>query len=385
MAITLTIDDKVLEALKLAFPGYNTERALNKYVAVLEQLLFKALQHGQTPEQRKLNLFGLSMHDLAQKGGAIGGKKIRLHKWLKDNGLALVEPVITGSNISGKISACKLTSLVTLHNALTLPRGGLFEEMTDREIDILLGESEDEQSKLIALIYPDIDELDTREKINERFHVAEVDIESLKNYIVWLSTEAKHYSPSKKQAALRQARIILAVAQYFDGKYLQRKKPSPFGRTYYEGISVQSVNKDLRRAMLGNSWCYDIRSSVIAWKMGFATEYIAAKEPSADLRRTFSSTLNYLEDKQDYVATVRHYTFKSDSNCEPDFQKKLIKQALTAISFGARMTTKGWVDGSGQFQNPAIVDIIKNAGERDRFFNCPSMRSFISEQKRLDD
>lgn len=385
MTITLTIDDKVREALKQAFPGYKTERALNKYVAVLEQLLFKSLQIGQTPEQRKLKLFSMSTHDLAQKGGAIGSKKVRLHKWLKDNGLALVEPVMTGSNISGKISECKLTSLVTLQHALTMPTGGILEKMTDREIDLLLDESGGEQDKLIALMYPELELFETSRQIAEHYHIVDVDIESLKSYIVWVSTEAKQYNANKRATALRQARLILAVAQHLDGKFLQRKKPSPFGRTYYEGVSVQSVNKDLRRAMLGNSWSYDIRSSVISWKMGFAKAYMAAHDPNADLRRTFSSTLNYLEDKKDFVATVRHYTFKSDSNCDLDFQKKLIKQALTAISFGARTSQHGWIDESGQFQNPALVEILKNVEERNRFFNCPSIRSFIKEQKLLDD
>ena len=383
MTITLEVDNNVREALKQAFPTSDTERALDKYVGVLEELIFKALQHGRTPEQHKLKLYSLSTHDLAQRSGYV--KQIRLHKWLSENGWALVEPVITGSNISGKLSQCKLTSWVTLHNALNQPTGGAFENMTDRETDILLGEPEDQQAKLVSMIYPDMDELDTHEKINERFHVVEVDIESLKAYIVWLSTEAKHYNGSKKEASLRQARIILAIAQYFGGKFLQRKKSSPFGRTYYEGISVQSVNKELRRAMLGHCWSYDIRSSVIAWKMGFAKDCLHLMDPHADIRKEFSATLGYLEDKPDFMATVRHYIFKSDSHCEADLQKKIIKSALTAISFGARMSTKGWLDDDGQQHNPALVDIIKNADERDRFFNCPSMRAFIHEQKLLDD
>ena len=383
MTITLKVDESVREALKQAFPTSDVDKQLDKYLGVLKGLIFKALQLGQTPEQRKLNLYSISTHQLQNCGAWV--KQKRLHKWLADNGFALIEPVRKGSNLTGRISDCKLTAWLTLHNTMTTPTGEIFEEMTDREIDILLGESEDEQSKLIAMIYPDIDELDTQDKINERFHVAEIDIESLKNYIVWLSTEARHYNATKTATTLRQARIILAVAQHLDGKYLQRKKPSPFGRTYYEGISVQSVNKDLRRAMLGNCWCYDIRSSVISWKMGFAKEYIQASNPTADVRSLFSATICYLEDKQDFVTSLRSYTFKSDSHCEPDLQKKLIKQALTAISFGARMTTKGWLDESGQFHNPAIVDILKNAGERDRFFNCSVMRSFIKEQKFLDD
>ena len=63
------------------------------------------------------------------------------------------------------------------------------------------------------------------------------------------------------------ARTILAIASVMSGNYLQRKKPSAFGRLYYEGVSVQNINKELRRAVLGNCWEYDIRSSVVAWKM----------------------------------------------------------------------------------------------------------------------
>lgn len=383
MAITLKVDKRVREALKQAFPTSDIDKRLDKYLGVLEGLIFKALQRGQTPEQRKLNLYSISTHRLQNCSPYV--KQIRIHKWLADNGLALIEPVRQGSNLSGKISECKLTSWVTLHNSMTTPTGETFEAMTDREIDIVLAGSEDEHGKLIELVYPNIEALGTPKEISKHYHIVEIDIESLKNYIVWLSMEATKYNAAKKEAALRQARIILAVVQHLDGKFLQRKKPSPFGRTYYEGISVQSVNKDLRRAMLGNCWEYDIRSSVIAWKMGFAREYIANLDPHADVRRVFSATLCYLEDKEDFVAAVLHYTFKSGSNCAPDLQKKLIKQALTAISFGARMSSKGWIDGNGQFHNPAIVDIIKNSGERDRFFNCPSMRAFIHEQKLLDD
>ena len=35
-------------------------------------------------------------------------------------------------------------------------------------------------------------------------------------------------------------------------------------------------NRDLRRGFLGNCWVYDIRSSVIKWKMGFARDYLTS-------------------------------------------------------------------------------------------------------------
>jgi len=75
---------------------------------------------------------------------------------------------------------------------------------------------------------------------------------------------ATKFSASKRKQYLLQAHVILTVAKDKDGKYYQRKLPSDFGRTYYSGTSVQNVNKELRRAMLGNSWEYDIRSSVVA-------------------------------------------------------------------------------------------------------------------------
>ena len=140
-----------------------------------------------------------------------------------------------------------------------------------------------------------------------------MDVDSVKSYIVWLSTEAELITLQKKNQALRQARIILAIASVMNGYYLQRKKPSDFGRLYYEGVSVQNINKELRRAVLGDCWEYDIRSSVVAWKMGWAKQYIDSREQGEDLRKVFSATLNFLEDKADFMGTVQYFTFGDDS------------------------------------------------------------------------
>lgn len=105
-----------------------------------------------------------------------------------------------------------------------------------------------------------------------------------------------------------------------NGYYLQRKKPSDFGRLYYGGVSVQNINKELRRAVLGDCWEYDIRSSVVAWKMGWAKQYIGSRVQGADLRKVFSATLGFLEDKNDFMATVRHFTFDESSPVPRDLQ-----------------------------------------------------------------
>jgi hypothetical protein len=83
--------------------------------------------------------------------------------------------------------------------------------------------------------------------------------------------------------------------------------------------------------------------------------------------------------------TVRLYTFLDDSNVRRDKQLDLLKQAFTALSFGARLTTKGWQDTGGTWQNPALVSILKNPEERARFVKDPSVLAFIQEQNKLDD
>jgi hypothetical protein len=126
------------------------------------------------------------------------------------------------------------------------------------------------------LLFPEFKQRIKSPEIEELFDLVPVDKESVKSYIIWLTTESEKISQEKKDQALRQARIILAISSVMDGYYVQRKKPSAFGRMYYEGTSVQNINKELRRAVLGNCFEYDIRSSVVAWKMGWAKQYIDA-------------------------------------------------------------------------------------------------------------
>ena len=79
--IKITVDAKVYEALSLAFPkpANSAQRALAKYISVLEAMLFKSLHFAATPMQCKLELFTISLQQLANQGGQIGPQKQRLH------------------------------------------------------------------------------------------------------------------------------------------------------------------------------------------------------------------------------------------------------------------------------------------------------------------
>jgi hypothetical protein len=381
---------EVLTALQSAFPppSHSANRVLDKYCRALERLIFSAVQRGLTPEERKLGLFPIPLHRLANEGGQIGKGKVRLHKWLRDNGMELVRSAKTGSNLTGRVSQVKLTDLVVMTNELEVSQEAMRPEVTQSEIDAYLTGDTQANAALCALLYPDAESLTTDEEVLEVLDPLPVDSRSLTNYIEWLTTEAKKIPADRKTTALHQARLVLGVAAHYDGWYLQRKKLSEFGRMYYEGVSVQNVNRELRRAILGDCWEYDIRSSVITWKMGFARNYLSSIGQTGNdaVRRTFLSTLCYIEDRKDFMVTVRRSVFTDpDEPTDAEFQTKLIKQAITAISFGARATSTGWPNGSGGITNSAIVDILRNPHQRRRFLADIVVVGFIREQNCLDD
>jgi len=384
--IKLTVDPKVLAAMTQAFPKPvgSAERALKKYVSVLEDMLTKSLQFPRSPIQLNQGWFAISLQSLANAGGQIGSQKIRVHKWLRENQLALVETVEQGSAITGKVSEVKLSQLVTSKNTLEIHGSAVVAKATDQALDDYLTGEEQDNHDLFNHLYPDYRAIKSSGYFDDIFDPLPVDMQSLKSYMVWLADDASKIKAADKAMALRQAKIVLGIASVFKGIYLQRRKSSSFGRIYYEGTSIQNVNKELRRAVLGNCWEYDIRSSVVAWKMGYARSYLDSLSEVHDLRREFSATLCFLEDKEDFMATVRHGVFLSDSRVPKDLQATLLKQAFTAISFGAKHNSKGWPNDSGGWTNSAIADIIKNSEERERFLSDAVVVKFTDEQTSLD-
>lgn len=384
--IKLTVDASVLNALKAAFPKPEraAQRALDKYVETVELMLFESMQHQQTLQNKKLGLFSISLQQLANRGGQIGSKKTRMHSWLKANNLEIIETVELGNKFTGQVSQVKLSKLATMTNTLDRDKNILKSDLSNQEFDAYLSGNDADNWAIFNLLYPDYKFTWTATKTNLFFDELPVDQKSLKGYIDWLVNDANLISKAKIDTYLRQALIILAIAQVNSGVFLQRKKPSSFGRMYYEGISVQSINKEMRRSVLGNCWEYDIRSSVVAWKMGFALEFLHANGITQNVREVFKSSVSFLEDKADFMATVRYFTFPASSNVPRDLQIPLLKQAFTALSFGARLSANGWVDSSGQWTNPALRTILKNDEDRNRFITDSSVTAFIKEQRCLD-
>lgn len=137
--------------------------------------------------------------------------------------------------------------------------------------------------------------------------------------------------------------------------------------------------------MLGDCWEYDIRSSVIAFKLGFAAEILYQNNCQEDARRVFAMSHWYVEHKASMIAEIQRETFGTSSDLSHERQFELIKRALTAIGFGASAREIGWKTEAGDWKNSSIGEILKNPQERSRFLNYYAVDYFVQEQAIFDE
>ena len=381
--IKLIVDPIVLTTLKQAMPKTNkAEEALEKYISVLERHIDKSLMNARDNKFRFFKQFLLSTHDLSLEVGQfrINHKKQYLHKWLEQNKVNLIEVIYVG--LKGKDpSTVKLSSLVTMNDAMDLQT---LKKKSINELDKLLSDKSLTDVDLFFRMFPDFATFN-QQYLQANYDFCPINTNSLKQFIVWASLRANKLNAVEKQMMLRQANVILRLAKGGSDVLPMKRKLSPFGRTYYEGISVHSVHRTLREGMLGKCYEYDLRTSVISWKMGFAQFCYQQMKSKNTFQQEFSACLDYLMDKKKFREQVRNQTFGSSSHIDAELQIKLVKEGLTALSFGARIYSHGWINQSGEAFNPAIVKIFKDQDARDGFIKSSLVNKFREEQKKLDD
>jgi hypothetical protein len=378
--IKLTVDPTVLRELQQAFPtpANSATKALNKYVRVLTRLIREAKIHGRDNFDKLFNLYTIPVNTLRHKGPQIGAERKRLHDWLGEHNLALLKVEERGNNKTGRLSRVCLTSHCSLETQAAA------DTITPNMSCLTL-------LNHITQTYPmtpnELHEYFPELENNPNFydHIP-VDMESLANYIRWLKFESTIFKEESKAKQIEESEFILRVAAINGWQFPMLRKPSTYGRTYYRNINIQSVPKLMRQGILGECWEYDVRSSVIGWKLAWM-ERIAKGHCSTDtFRKEFNATLNYLEDKKDFLRAV-HSDLKSrlGENLFKTVRAQDIKQAITAISFGARTTAVCWeYNKSGFAKQTAISGIFKNHGIAQTFLNSPTIRKFAQEQNLMD-
>ena len=243
--------------------------------------------------------------------------------------------------------------------------------------------------KLLDLL---IDTQDTNELIKMYYGSYEltdmtmipIDMKSTKGYIASTeyqldNTNTNNNHRNKMLANLRQAKYIKLIAEYYYPKYGSYVLPhipskSAYGRTYYKGINLQNVSKEVRAAVLGTHYQYDMYAAIFAIKLYLADEIL--KEQGKSVWGQYSYTTEYLEQKDQ----IRNRLGKL-IHAYPD-GNKLVKEAITAIGFGARLSGGAWLDGL-VWQSSSIKDIIKNRDDFKRFAEDSWLRHFHKEQKDL--
>ena len=384
--IRLEVDGSVLESLKIALP--KTDKAknhLDNYVKNLEKELNISVARGRTVEAWRFDCYDISLTNVQENGGhqIWGLKNWRLHRWLRVNNLNLIDEqpqIRKANNLSKMIGLVKFTELVTLIDQDSLK---VLRAMTQSELAQHLNQPTIED---INFYQEQIDEVNLLPKSFQAqdYDFALIDIDSLKNYIHELVKSELELNPRQEETNTKHAICILRIAQLNNGVLPQKKKYSEFGRTYYEGHSVQSVHKSLRKAMLGDSYEYDINSSVISWKMAFAQEYLDTFKTKKHIDEEFYGILYYLDYKSNFYEDVLSQTFTEESTWSLDKKKKKLKQAMTAFSFGAKLIEAKWKDANGYDKVSSVMGILNYADERERFMRCGAVTRFKFEQNKLD-
>jgi hypothetical protein len=178
---------------------------------------------------------------------------------------------------------------------------------------------------------------------------------------------------------LRDAVRIKLLAEANDGRLVQVRKLSPFGREYSVGPNLQSVSKIVRHAALGKCHELDLKSAVFAWRLVEFFKICRKLTPEVmdPEKLPMSYTREYLARRDHVRQRLSREVFGDDS----EFHVKLIKSAMTALGFGAKLRGGGtFKSADGLWTVTAIADVIRNSEARDKFITNEWVIEFVNEQ-----
>jgi len=234
-------------------------------------------------------------------------------------------------------------------------------------------ESSLSDDEFMEIHYPEFYE---QEKVVDLFYWTPVDLESLGAFIQGNKATARS---SNKLAEvldrnLKDAERILRVAEIMKTQHgsaglPQRINESAFGRMYLKGINLQTVRKEVRHAALGKCKEYDLENSVFAWK------YDLAKKLNPDAK--FPATLEYIDRK----AAIRKKIAQEVFGQGTDYGT--IKQAITAIGFGASKTNSCWMTQEGTWRQSSLREIIYSPERLKAFVDNSWVKEFLEEQQTM--
>jgi hypothetical protein len=381
MMLTIEYVPSVLAALEAAFPTppNRAKQQLDKYLTLLERLMRLSLLN-RSVYARRFDAYDIPLTKLINGSPTINNKRYRVHQWLGNNGIALVKNInANANNITKEIAVLKPTQLLIVKNDNLLK---YLQSLTAPELDNYLNSLTQDWQDLIADYQSHYNSLSAKDRKTQYF-ISPVDIPALKRYMTSIVQGATTLNKYQQENSILQAEYVLRLAQVNNGLLHQKIDKKAFGRTYYEGVSVLSTRKELRMAFLGASWEYDCKSCSTAWKISFATEWHTQKKSrKLDVRHSFPAMTLYLEDKDAFFDAVILEVYNSLST--PDY-KATIKEAMTALGFGAKLSMGTWRSDTGEENQSSLFEVFdRDTAVLKRFVECNLVKTFNAEQQTLN-
>lgn len=304
--------------------------------AVLEQL--GKNYHMRSPMDEKLNLHNVSTDELALACGKYGSRNQQKPWWPVLNKLCPMITVVTkGNNLTGQLTKAKT----------------MFEY--------------DWESQWVYTIK---DAIEADPEADTKYEWIDIDLQNLGHYML------SAYSKVMQDKAAK----IFAIAEQWPteenwGKLPMLKKPAASGRMYYGGVNLHNTPSAVRHAALGRHFSYDLNTSVFAWQISMMRKLYGCDRNTAPPGTSYTREL--MADK----ARVRaQFTdcFKN-SYLEARQIPGVIKQAITAISFGARSSAT-YINEHNELTSEGLASIIKHKESREAVVKHPWMVEFLKEQ-----
>ena len=381
MMLTIEYVPSVLVTLELAFPTppNRAKQQLDKYLALLERLM-RLSQLNRSVFARRFDAYDIPLTKLINGSPTINNKQWRVHEWLGKHGHALVKNINnTANNITKEIAVLKPTANLIVKNDNLLK---YLQSLSAIELGAYLNALTQDWQDLIADYQSHYNSLSVQDRRIQYF-TSPVDIPALKRYMTALVRGLTTLNKYQQENTIVQAEYVLRLAQVTNGLLHQKIDKKAFGRTYYEGVSVLSARKELRMAFLGASWEYDCKSCSTAWKMSFSAEWYAQKKSrQLDVRHTFAAMTLYLEDKDAFFDAVILEVYNSQPT--PEY-KAIIKEAMTALGFGAKLSMGTWRSDTGEENQSSLFEVFeKDKVVLKRFIDCYLVKKFNAEQQTLN-
>lgn len=346
--ITNQMISETITRFRQKFTKIKQERAINlcnRYLAAIKKQVSRHLVYA-----RQSVILNFSLHEADRDSGTFNHNNIRYSVWKEFQSLLQIVVVWQkGSNLTNQISQVRIDE-----QYLDL----LIETMDSQEIQNSWWGSNWNITDL-SMIPVDIAGLEHYARQCERL----------------LQQSGHPQYIARVRQNLRIIRQVLVVVNGYNGCWPHLSKNSPYGRNYYVGLSLHNCPKEVRHAALGHHYSYDLDAACYAVRL-LLIEDIFAKANS-DTLGLYTNTKDYLT----YKAAIRRRLAQHIQHY-PDGER-LVKEALNAIGFGAKLQSGSWLTANGTREYSAISDIIRNSEDRERFMTDPWVIEFTREQEEM--